>query len=76
MSDDRSPGDEIRLRVTGMTCAMCVQHVTRALERLDGVSKVEVTLSPPRAVVRYDPSRATPSAMVQAVRDAGYDAAV
>jgi copper chaperone CopZ len=76
MSDESSGGREIPLQVTGMTCMMCVKHVTRALEKVPGISRVEVTLTPPRAVIRYDPAKVSPDAMIETVRAAGYDAHV
>jgi copper chaperone CopZ len=74
MSGDMTGGKEISLMVTGMTCMMCVKHVTKALEEVPGVSRAEVTLAPPRALVRYDPARTSAEAMIAAVRSAGYDA--
>jgi copper chaperone CopZ len=74
MSGDTTGGREVSLGVTGMTCMMCVKHVTKALENLPGVSRVEVTLAPPRALVRHDPAIASVEAMIEAIRKAGYDA--
>lgn len=37
--------------IIGMHCANCVQRITDALQRVDGVLKAHVTLSPSRAVV-------------------------
>lgn len=74
MSGDTIGGKEISLKVAGMTCTMCVKHVTKALERIPGVSRVEVTLSPPRALVRYDPATTSAETMIAAVRAAGYEA--
>lgn len=38
--------------IAGMHCASCVQRITEALQRVEGVLKAHVTLSPPRAVVQ------------------------
>jgi copper chaperone CopZ len=76
MSDEMAGGSEIALQVTGMSCMNCVKHVTRALESVPGVTRVEVTLAPPRALVRYDPETAGPDALLEAVRAAGCDAGV
>jgi copper chaperone CopZ len=70
----RASDVETTLRVTGMTCTMCVQHVTRAIEKVPGVTKAVVTLEPARAVVRHDPAVARTDDLVAAVRGAGYDA--
>jgi len=37
--------------IIGMHCANCVQKITAAFQRVDGVLKADVTLAPPRAVV-------------------------
>ncbi len=73
MRETAAEGGVIGLEVSGMTCGMCVEHVTYALEKVPGVSAAEVTLAPPRARVRYDPARTSPDALVRAVRSAGYD---
>jgi copper chaperone len=61
--------------VQGMTCGGCVASVKRVLEALPGVEKVDVTLTPGRATVAYDPQRVTAEAMRDAVQNAGYDVA-
>jgi len=63
------------LDVTGMTCQGCVQSVRSVLERRDGVTRVEVTLEPGRAVVDHD-GRVAADALVQAVEGAGYEARI
>ena len=60
------------LKISGMTCQMCVKHVTRALEGVDGVSAVKVELDPGTAVVTYDPASAGMQVFQNAVDEAGY----
>ncbi len=60
-----------RLAVTGMTCAGCVNAVTRVLARVPGAAAVRVTLETGRAEVA---GSATPDALLAAVRKAGYGA--
>ena len=64
-----------RIDVKGMTCGGCVASVTRVLKALPGVRDVEVTLSPGRATVTYDPARASMASLAGAIEDAGYDVA-
>ncbi|MHB8054880.1 MAG: heavy metal translocating P-type ATPase [Candidatus Aminicenantales bacterium] len=63
------------LPVAGMTCATCVATVEKALKKLPGVEFVNVNFATQRATVIYSPSSATASALVSAVRGAGYDVA-
>ena len=58
-----------------MTCAACQSTVERALTRTAGVSAASVNLMLHAATVSYDPAVVDVPAMLDAVRDVGYDAA-
>jgi P-type Cu+ transporter len=66
--------EQIRIPVSGMTCAACQAHVQRALARQPGVEDASVNLMMETAAVTFDPSVATPETLVQAIRDTGYGA--
>ena len=63
------------LKVEGMMCMHCVSHVQKALEAVDGVSAVEVSLEKKQAVVTLAHEVAD-QALVDAVKAAGYEATV
>lgn len=60
------------LKITGMTCVMCVKAIQNALGELNGVSEVNVNLATERAAVVYNPSLVSFEQMRQAIEDAGY----
>ncbi|WP_407562889.1 heavy metal translocating P-type ATPase [Streptomyces sp. 184] len=62
------------LAVGGMTCAACVRRVEKRLGRLEGVSAT-VNLATGRARVSHPPD-VTADALIDAVRQAGYTAAL
>jgi len=64
----------IDLRLTGMTCAACAARIEKVLNRADGVH-AEVNYATETAHVEYDAGKATPQALIDVVRRAGYDAA-
>src|SRR2546423_6116756 len=66
----------ISFPVTGMTCAACQARVQRALRSEPGVSDATVNLVTASAAVAYDPTSVTPQRLIDAVRAAGYDAAL
>lgn len=66
---------QITLPVTGMTCANCVLTVERNLKKVAGVEHAVVNLSSERAIVDFDPSKATLDDLVGRIRRAGYDVA-
>ncbi|HEX5751022.1 MAG TPA: heavy metal-associated domain-containing protein [Archangium sp.] len=68
-----SNSQRITLAVSGMTCNSCVRHVTDALQGLEGVGAVEVRVKEGKVHVQHDPASAPLTAMVEALRDAGYE---
>ena len=67
-------GAERRLhwRVEGMDCASCVAKVTKAVERLPGVSAVEVNLMAERLSLSVTPDGASPERVASQVAALGY----
>ena len=63
---------EKRITVKGMSCEHCVRHVTEALESLQGVSKVAVSLDHGQATVEVGESF-DECTLAPAVDEAGYE---
>jgi len=66
---------EIRLQVTGMTCASCVLRVEKALKAVPGVHDASVNLATEEAWVDVD-AGVSAGSLATAVRRAGYDTAM
>jgi copper chaperone len=60
------------LRITGMTCNGCVNHVDKALRALPGVSATTVSLAQSSATIVHDPEQSPITSLVAAVEAAGY----
>jgi copper chaperone len=56
-----------------MTCQGCVRSVTKALQGVDGVASVEVSLEQAEAKVSYNPREVSVERLKAAVDDAGYE---
>ena len=65
-----------RLSIGGMTCGGCVNHVTKALNSLTGVTNVVVDLHMNEATVEHLPDSVDQRRLVAAVQGAGYQARV
>jgi P-type Cu2+ transporter len=65
---------ESALQLSGMHCAACAGIIEAALLRVDGVAEARIGSAAQRATVRWDPLRTQASALIDAVRRAGYDA--
>ena len=63
---------QVVLSVEGMSCASCDVTVERALLAVEGVDGADVSFEPPRAVVSFDPTRATVADLMAATAAAGY----
>jgi len=60
------------LRVSGMTCDHCKKSVTEALEKLPGVSRVEVDLDTKEVTVAHD-AQVGRDQMRQAIQAVGFE---
>ena len=65
--------EALDLKLTGMTCAACAARIEKVLNRVDGV-RAEVNFATESAHVEFDRAKATTDALIEAVRNAGYDA--
>ena len=63
-----------KFQVKGMTCSACQSHVQRAVEKLDGVSAVNVSLLRNNMDVEFDEGVCSISRIEDAVSEAGYKA--
>jgi len=68
--------ETVTLQVSGMSCGGCAGSVQRALAQHPGVRSAAVNLAHKNATVDFDPAATTLDALAQAVRSAGYDAAL
>lgn len=66
----------VTLSVPGMTCAACPITVKKALSRVEGVSKAEVTYETREAKVTFDDAKTSVQALTKATENAGYPSAV
>ncbi|HEV8579810.1 MAG TPA: heavy metal translocating P-type ATPase [Thermoanaerobaculia bacterium] len=67
-------GAKIDIPVQGMTCAACQASVQKALQRQPGVLDAAVNLMLHNAAVTYDPAVTRPEALIEAIRQTGYEA--
>ncbi len=66
----------VTLAVSNMTCASCPITVKKALTKVEGVSKADVSLEKKQAVVTFDDAKTSVAALVKATTDAGYPSTV
>ena len=66
----------VTLEVPGMTCELCPITIKKALQKVGGVSKVDVSFEKKEAVVTFDDSKTKVEALTKATGNAGYPSTV
>ncbi|MBA2868409.1 cation-translocating P-type ATPase [Methanococcus maripaludis] len=46
---------EVKLKISGMTCAVCVKTIEKSVSKMDGVESIVVNLLDESAVINFDP---------------------
>ncbi len=62
----------VTLSVPCMSCEVCPITVKKALQKVSGVDRVDVSFEKKEAVVTYDDSKTTMERLIKATEDAGY----
>lgn len=63
----------MELKIEGMTCGGCAKSVTKAIQSVDSIAKVET--DPAARAVKIE-TTASQAAILQVLEDAGYPATV
>jgi len=66
----------VALAVPGMTCAACPITVKKAISKVDGVSKTDVSIGKREAVVTFDDTKTNVQKLTKATEEAGYPSSV
>ena len=62
----------VNFEVEGMTCASCEQHVTHAVNELEGIVNVAASFEKANAKVEFDNSKTTIEDIEKAINSTGY----
>lgn len=63
-----------KINVEGMSCGHCIQWLSEALMKIDGVRSAKVSLESKNVVVDYDGDAVSDEMMASAIEKAGYTA--
>ena len=65
-----------KFSITGMTCAACQANITRRIQKLTGISELNVSLLTNQMSVTYDEAVTGSREIIQAVEETGYGASL
>src|SRR6056297_3986633 len=63
---------KVTLQIAGMHCAGCLNSVEKALEKVEGVTSVNVVLASEKAYITWDSDNKSIEELINAVESAGY----
>lgn len=66
----------VRLKITGMTCAGCSNHVSNALKNVSGVIEQSVQYPEDVATIQFDTTKTNPKKLINAIEKVGYKAEI
>ena len=64
----------VKLKITGLTCAGCSNHVATTLKALDGVVEQNVVYPGDVATIKYNPAKTSVADIIKAIEKIGYKA--
>lgn len=62
--------------IEGMTCGACVSAISNAIENLDGVSNISISLVTERGVIEHDANKISVDQLLRQIDDCGFDARI
>ncbi len=68
--------ETLELDLKGLRCAACARNVEKAVGKRRGVQRVSVSFATSTASVEFDPDAVSPHDIIEAIREAGYDASI
>lgn len=72
----RQNAKTVKLKITGMTCADCSNHISTALKGVDGVIEQSVEYPGDLATITYNPDKTNPEAIIKVIEKTGYKAKI
>lgn len=69
---DKRNTKTISLRIKGMTCSSCEEHINHSVNQLNGILKIESSYENGNAEIEFDKSKTTISEIEKAINSTGY----
>lgn len=66
----------VKLKITGITCAGCSNHISTALKSVEGVIGQSVEYPGDLATIQYDPAKTNPESIIKVIEKTGYKAEI
>lgn len=71
---DEANIEKLEVKIDGMTCGSCQNHVNHAVNELDGIVSIETSYDKGNSVIEYDKTKTNQDEIKKAVESTGYTA--
>lgn len=71
-SIDKATNQKVELKIKGMTCTACEEHVKYQVEKLAGIIYTKISYSNRNAIISFDTSKTNTKAIENAINATGY----
>jgi len=65
---------EIEIKIEGMTCASCENHINHAVNKLNGIIEVSSSYDNRKTMIKFDKSQTNIEEIIDAINSTGYKA--
>lgn len=62
------------ISLPSIQCGSCIRTIEKALDKVDGITNIDIDVENKKGVITYDDSKTTLTAIEDAITGAGYDA--
>lgn len=66
----------VKLKITGMTCAGCSDHISKALKGVNGIKDYKVEYPGDKATISYDANLTSIDDIIKVIEQTGYKAEI
>jgi Cu+-exporting ATPase len=66
----------LTIKINGMTCGACISYISNALECINGISSVAISIVTDRGTIRYEPAVVTPATIINTIEECGFEAEI
>lgn len=64
----------VNLTIEGMSCGACAASIKSALQKLDGIKKIDITFEKKGGTVEFDPAKVDETKIVEAINKTDFKA--
>ena len=65
--------EKVQFSIEGMTCEGCENHVSNEVNKLSGITSIQVSYKNANAIIEFDSSKVSVNQIIEAIKTTGYE---